>query len=96
VAILARAAALNVRFVLAMRDKLAFVGRLGFRFSVMLVPLNNAFTCCSLDISASISAKMSCIFMNPPLLRINHCLKPNSVLHRQLLIIAVLWQSLLW
>jgi hypothetical protein len=71
-AIFARASALNVRLVLALPGNLVVAGRLGFRFSVVLVPVNSAFTCCSLDISASISTTMSCIFMNPPVLRINH------------------------
>jgi len=31
---------------------------------------NSALTCCSLDISASISTTMSGIFMNPPVSRI--------------------------
>jgi hypothetical protein len=52
-AIFSRASALNVRFVLALPAKLVLVGRPAFRFPVVLVPANSAFTCCSLDISAS-------------------------------------------
>jgi hypothetical protein len=63
-AIFARASALNVRLALTMPANLALAGRPGFRFPV--VPVNSAFTCCSLDISASISTTRSCIFMNPP------------------------------
>jgi len=79
-AILSRASALNVRLVLALPGKLALVGRPGFRFSVVLVPVNSAFTCCSLDISASISTTMSCIFMNPPVLRITRRLNSGALL----------------
>jgi hypothetical protein len=58
-AIFSRASALNVRLVLALLGKLVVAGRLGFRFSVVLVPVNNAFTCWSMEISASISTTMS-------------------------------------
>jgi hypothetical protein len=79
-AILSRAAALNVRLVLALPAKLALAGRPGFHISVLLMPLNSAFTCCSLDISASISTTMSCIFMNPPVSRITRRLNSSALL----------------
>ncbi|MGA9062596.1 MAG: hypothetical protein WB341_13130 [Terracidiphilus sp.] len=79
-AILSRAAALNVRLVLALPAKLVLAGRPGFRFPVVLVPVSNAFTCCSLDTSASISKTMSCIFMNPPVSRITRRLNSSSLL----------------
>jgi hypothetical protein len=44
-AILARASALSVGFVLALLGKLVAACRLGFRFSVALVQANSAFTC---------------------------------------------------
>jgi hypothetical protein len=64
-AILSRPLALNVRFVLALTGKLALAGRAGFRFPVAPAPANSAFTCCSLDISASISTTMSWFLMSP-------------------------------
>jgi hypothetical protein len=79
-AIFSRASALNVRFVRALPGELVLTGRLDFRLPSVPALLNTAFTCCSLDISASISAKMSRIFMNPPVLRINHWANSNSVL----------------
>ncbi|MGA9063467.1 MAG: hypothetical protein WB341_17625 [Terracidiphilus sp.] len=79
-AILSRAAALNVRLVLALPAKLVLAGRPGFRFPVVLVPVNSAFTCCSLDISASISTTISCIFINPPVSRITHRLNSSALL----------------
>jgi hypothetical protein len=79
-AILSRASALNVRLVLALPAKLALAGRPGFRISVVLVPVNSAFTCCSLAISASISTTMSRIFMNPPVSRITHRLNSSACL----------------
>jgi hypothetical protein len=66
-AILSRASALNVRFFPELPATLL---RPAFRFSVVLVPVSNAFTCCSRDISASISATTFCVSMNPPVLRI--------------------------
>jgi len=78
-AIFSRASALNVRLALALPAKLLLAGRPAFRFRVVLVPANSAFTCCSPDISASIWAKMSCMFTNPPVLRINHWANSNSV-----------------
>jgi len=77
-AIFSRASALNVRLVLALPAKLALAGRPGFRFPVVLVPLNSAFTCCSLDISASISTTMCCVFMKPPVSRITHRLNSDA------------------
>jgi hypothetical protein len=79
-AILSRASALNVRLVLAFPAKLVLACRPSSRISVVLVPANSAFTCCSLDISASISTTMSCIFMNPPGLRITHRLNSSALL----------------
>jgi hypothetical protein len=79
-AILSRASALNVRLVLAFPAKLVLVGRPAFRFPVALEPVNSALTCCSLDISASISTTMSCILMNPPGLRITHRLNSSALL----------------
>jgi hypothetical protein len=77
-AIFSRASALNVRLVLALPAELVLAGRPGF--PVVLVPLNSAFTCCSLDISASISTTTSCIFMNPPVSRITHRLNSSACL----------------
>jgi hypothetical protein len=79
-AILSRAAALNVRLVLDLPAELALAGRPGFNISVVLMPTNSALTCCSLEISASISTTMFCIFMNPPGLRITHRLKSSACL----------------
>jgi hypothetical protein len=79
-AIFSRAPALNVRLVLALPAKLVLAGRPGFRISVVLMPASNAFTCCSLDISASISTTMSCILMNPPVSRITHRLNSSALL----------------
>jgi hypothetical protein len=70
-AILSRASALNVRFFPELPATLL---RPAFRFSVVLVPVSNAFTCCSRDISASISATIFCVSMNPPVLRITYIL----------------------
>ena len=95
-AIFSRASALNVRPVLAMPGKLVVAGRLCFRFSEVLVPVNSAFTCCSLDISASISTTMSSVFMNPPVLRINHQVSFNSAPSRRLLSIGVPWEKWRW
>jgi hypothetical protein len=78
-AILSRASALNVRFVLALLGKLVLTGRLDFPLSVEPVPANNAFTCCRLEISASIWATTSCMFMSPPILRITHQVNSNNV-----------------
>jgi hypothetical protein len=79
-AILSRASALNVRLVLALPAKLALAGRPGFHISVVLMLLNSTFACCNLDISASISTTMSCIFMNPPVSRITHRLNSSALL----------------
>ena len=89
----ARAWALKVRFVLALPGKLVLADRLGFRFSVVLVPDNSAFACCSLEISASISVKMSCIFMNPPVLRITHRVNVNSAPFHRFSSTAVPWEK---
>src|ERR1700722_6133730 len=79
-AIFSRASALNLRLVLALPPKLVFAGRPGSHIPVVLMPANSAFICCSLDISASISTTMSCIFMNPPELRITHRLNSSALL----------------
>jgi hypothetical protein len=66
-AILSRASALKLRFF---RELPAMLLRRDFRFSAVLVPVSNAFTCCSRNISASISATIFWVSMNPPVLRI--------------------------
>jgi hypothetical protein len=48
------------------------------RFSAALVPVSNAFTCSSRDISASISATIICVSMNPPVLRITYNLTSTN------------------
>jgi hypothetical protein len=73
-AILSRASALNVRFFPELSATLL---RPAFQLSVLLVPVSNAFTCCSRDISASISATIFCVSMNPPVLRITYNLTPR-------------------
>jgi hypothetical protein len=88
-AILARASVLNVRFVLALQGKLVLTGRLDFPLSVERAPANSAFTCCRLEISASIWATTSCMFMSPPVLRITHQVKSNSAPFYRFLSIAV-------
>jgi hypothetical protein len=79
-AIFSRPPVLNVRLALTLPGKLVLVGRPAFRVPVVLVPVNSAFTCCSLDISASISTTMSCIFIPPPGLRITHRLSSSACL----------------
>jgi len=76
-AIFARASALKVRTALVV---LGSAGRPGFRFHVVVVPVNIARACCSREISASISKTMVFVSMNPPLSRITHKLCPKPAL----------------
>jgi hypothetical protein len=79
-AIFARASALKVRTALVLLGKLAPAGWPGFRFHVVLVPVNIARACCSREISASISKTIVFVSMNPPLSRITHKLCPTPAL----------------
>ena len=61
-AILSRASALNVRFF---PELPAILLRPDCRTLAALVPISNVFTCCSRDISASISATIFFVSINP-------------------------------
>ena len=52
--------------LVALPDKLTRDGRPGFRFIVISVPAKSAFAFPSRDINASISIRMSALFMDPP------------------------------
>ncbi len=72
-AIFSREAALRVRVVaLAGLVKLIADGRPGLRFSVALTAVSNCLTCCSRDISASISETIAIVSINPPFFSITH------------------------
>src|ERR1035438_307403 len=79
-AILSRASALNVCRLPSLPAKLAAAGRPGLRFSLGPVPSNSARACCSRDISASISTRMSFVFMVPPVSMIDHGLSHTGLL----------------
>jgi hypothetical protein len=83
-AILSRASALNVRFF---PELPAMPSRPDFRFPAVLVPVSNALTCCSRDISASISATIVWLSMNPPVLRITYNLTSTNA--QRVLLIGV-------
>ena len=72
-AIFSREAALRLRVVaLAGLVTLVADGRPGLRFSVALTAVSNCLTCCSRDISASISETIAIVSINPPLFSITH------------------------
>jgi hypothetical protein len=81
-AILSRASALSLRFF---PELPAMLLRPDLRFSAALFPVSNAFTCCSRDISASISATIICVSMNPPVLRITYNLTSTNARRVQLI-----------
>src|SRR5271168_68754 len=51
----------------------------GLRFSVTLTAANNCLTCCSREISASISRTMAMVSINPPLMSITHVRRKSSL-----------------